>query len=146
MLFRSFAIPAGAPNHVVKATYKFPEDRYIRNMLPHMHLRGKSFRYIAHYPDGKSEILLDVPRFDFNWQIQYELAEMKFMPKGTILQCIAAYDNSSANPANPDPKVVVTPGEQTWHEMMIGWFGSVTPPRDNVNAELQKRGVGVSQR
>jgi hypothetical protein len=92
-----------------------------------MHLRGKSFRYVARYPDGRREVLLDVPRYDFNWQIQYELAEPKLMPKGTVLECTAHYDNSAANPANPNPKALVTPGEQTWHEMMIGWYSTLTP-------------------
>jgi peroxiredoxin len=122
-----FAIPPGAPNHEVRATHKFEEDEILVNLLPHMHLRGKSFRYVARYPDGRREVLLDVPRYDFNWQIQYELAEPKLMPKGTVLECTAHYDNSAANPANPNPKALVTPGEQTWHEMMIGWYSTLTP-------------------
>jgi hypothetical protein len=99
-------------------------------LTPHMHMRGKSFRYEAWYPDGKREILLDVPRWDFNWQIDYVLAEPKLMPKGTQLRCFATYDNSAGNPANPDPSKWVFFGEQTWDEMMIGWFTAVTPPAD----------------
>src|SRR5207248_2886230 len=81
--------------------------------FPHMHLRGKSFRYEALYPDGKSEILLDVPRYDFNWQHRYVLAEPKRLPAGTRVRCIAHYDNSADNPANPDPSATVRAGQQT---------------------------------
>jgi peroxiredoxin len=122
------AIPPRAKDHQIVAQYKFPEDRLLFNMTPHMHTRGKSFRYEAVYPDGRQELLLDVPRWDFNWQIEYELAEPKRMPKGTILKCTARYDNSSDNPANPAPDQWVRFGEQTWDEMMIGWFMSATLP------------------
>ncbi|MGE3775935.1 MAG: thiol-disulfide isomerase, partial [Pirellulaceae bacterium] len=123
------AIPAGAPNHQIKSTYIFREDRYLLNMAPHMHMRGKSFRFEAVFPDGREEVLLDVPRYDFNWQLQYNLETPRFMPKGTMLRCTAHYDNSAGNPANPDPSRVVTFGEQTWNEMMIGWFTALKPPR-----------------
>ncbi|MBY0587654.1 redoxin domain-containing protein [bacterium] len=119
------AIPPGAPNHQIKAVYHFREDRMLVNLTPHMHMRGKSFRFEAVYPDGAREILLDVPRFDFNWQLQYNLAEAKLMPKGTQLVCTAHYDNSAGNPANPNPKQFVRFGEQTWDEMMIGWFTAI---------------------
>lgn len=129
-----FRIPANAPDHVIKASYQFKEDKILRHMLPHMHLRGKSFQYFARFPDGRRELLLDVPRYDFNWQIQYELAEPLFMPKGTILECIGHYDNSQGNPANPNPNTIVKPGQQTWDEMMIGWFSVVSLPKDRVTA------------
>ena len=87
-----------------------------------MHLRGKSFTYTAHYPDGRHEILLSVPNYDFNWQSVYRLAEPKPLPKGTTIQCEAHFDNSAANPANPDPTQTVLWGEQTWDEMMIGFI------------------------
>jgi peroxiredoxin len=122
------AIPPRAKDHQMVSQFRFSEDRLLFNMTPHMHLRGKSFRYEAIYPDGHREILLDVPRWDFNWQIEYELAEPKPMPKGTILKCTARYDNSADNPANPAPDQWVWFGEQTWDEMMIGWFVSATPP------------------
>jgi len=125
------AIPPRAENHQIKAIYRFREDRYLHNMTPHMHMRGKSFRFAATYPDGTQEILLDVPRFDFNWQLQYNLAEPKLMPAGTVLECTAVYDNSANNPANPNPNRFVTFGEQTWDEMMIGFFTCFTPPEDN---------------
>ena len=72
-----------------------------------MHYRGKSFRFEAEYPDGHREVLLDVPHYDFNWQLRYDLAEPKLMPKGSQLICTAHYDNSEANLANPDPTKTV---------------------------------------
>lgn len=121
-------IPPGASNAQFRASHRFDEDRELLAMTPHMHLRGKAFRYEAQYPDGSSEILLDVPEYDFNWQITYELSEPKLLPRGTRLNCTATYDNSADNPNNPDPTRLVTFGEQTWDEMMIGWFvtGAVT--------------------
>jgi hypothetical protein len=90
--------------------------------MPHMHLRGKDFEYRAEYPDGRKEILLSVPHYDFGWQTEYRLAEPALLPKGTTLHCTAHFDNSSNNPANPDSKKEVTWGDQTWEEMMIGWI------------------------
>jgi hypothetical protein len=90
--------------------------------MPHMHLRGKDFLYEAIYPDGKTEVLLSVPRFDFYWQAIYRLAEPVVLPVGTRIHCVAHFDNSSRNPNNPDPTRVVSWGDQTWQEMMIGWI------------------------
>lgn len=119
-------IPPGADNHEVKANYQFSQDAMLLAMFPHMHLRGKAFRYTAVYPDGREpEILLDVPNYDFNWQNAYKLAEPKRMPAGTVIQCVAHYDNSAGNLANPDPSVTVRWGDQTWEEMMIGYFDIV---------------------
>jgi len=117
-----FQIPAGADDHVVRSEFEFDRDQILLSMLPHMHLRGKAFRYIAHYPDGKEEILLDVPRYDFNWQLRYTLTEPKPMPKGTLIKCEAHFDNSEKNLSNPDPSSDVTWGDQTHEEMMIGFF------------------------
>ncbi len=122
------AIPPGMANYKSFSMHRFTDDRLLLFLTPHMHTRGKSFRYEAWYPNGKREILLDVPHWDFNWQIDYVLAEPKLMPKGTQLRCFATYDNSSGNLANPDPSKWVFFGEQTWDEMMIGWFTAVTPP------------------
>jgi peroxiredoxin len=119
---RRFRIPAGADNHQVKASFTFRQDSVIFAMFPHMHLRGKSFRYTARYPNGKTEVLLNVPHYDFNWQNGYEFTEAKLMPRDTILECVAHFDNSEDNPANPDPRKTVTWGDQTWEEMMIGYF------------------------
>lgn len=125
----ALSIPPGAANHPVTSQYRFQEDRLLLHMTPHMHVRGKSFKYEARYPDGTTEVLLDVPHFDFNWQIDYILEEPKLMPKGTLLMCRATFDNSTGNPSNPDPTKRVTFGEQTWDEMMIGWFSSASLPK-----------------
>ena len=120
-------IPPGADNHKVEATHTFGSDQLMLALFPHMHLRGKAFRYTAKYPDGKEEILLDVPGYDFNWQNTYEFAEPKLMPKGTRLHCEAWFNNSESNLANPDPAATVRWGDQTWEEMMIGYFDATTP-------------------
>jgi peroxiredoxin len=115
-------IPPRAANHRVERSHSFSGDVLLLAMLPHMHLRGKSFRYEAAYPDGTTEILLDVPRYDFNWQNRYVLAEPKRLPAGTSLRCSAHYDNSAGNPFNPDPDAVVRTGLQSWDEMFNGYF------------------------
>jgi hypothetical protein len=122
-----FAIPPGAANHEVRAERTFADDTLLTTMMPHMHVRGKSMTYVAHYPDGRQETLLYVPKYDFNWQHTYELAEPKLMPKGTRLEVIATYDNSTGNPFNPDPAATVRWGDQTWEEMMIGFYSTVVP-------------------
>ncbi|MBL8818643.1 MAG: redoxin domain-containing protein [Planctomyces sp.] len=120
-------IPANAANHVITAQERFREDTTLLSLTPHMHLRGKAFRYEALYPDGTKEILLDVPRYDFNWQLRYEFSEPRLMPAGTVVTCIAAFDNSSDNPNNPDPDKDVRWGQQSWEEMMIGFFTGIRP-------------------
>ena len=122
-----FKIPAGADNHEVVAESVVPFDIQFRGMTPHMHYRGKSFTYTATFPDGREQLLLSVPKYDFNWQIGYELAEYVNMPAGTKLRCVAHFDNSANNPANPDPSKDVIWGDQTWEEMMIGWFNYTRP-------------------
>lgn len=123
-------IPPYAANHKVTSRYKFRHDGEIVSLMPHMHLRGKSFKYEALFPDGTREVLLDVPRYDFNWQLRYEYETPKKMPKGTEIQCTAYFDNSTENLANPDPSKTVRWGDQTWEEMMIGWF-TMTIPKDS---------------
>ncbi len=127
-----FRIPAGAVNHPVKATHKFRKDSLVLSLFPHMHLRGKSFRYSVKYPgpDGKTEILLDVPNYDFNWQNGYLFKEPKFIPAGTVMTCVAHYDNSENNIANPNPNKAVRWGNQTWEEMMIGYFDMALADED----------------
>ncbi|MBL4847713.1 MAG: hypothetical protein JKY65_19520 [Planctomycetes bacterium] len=122
-----FSIPAGEPNHVVRGTYVFKEDKMLLAMLPHMHLRGKGFRYLLRRPDGSSLALLSVPRYDFNWQNAYRLKNPVFVPKGSKVIGVATFDNSDQNPANPDPTKTVRFGEQTWDEMMIGYMNVVDP-------------------
>ena len=89
---------------------------------PHSHVRGRAFRYELIYPDGRSEVILDVPRYDFNWQLEYQFARPIDVPAGTRLSVTGWYDNSKENPANPDASKAVGFGEQTWEEMMIGYF------------------------
>jgi hypothetical protein len=120
-----FLIPAGDPNAEVKAVRELTQDVVMTSLTPHMHMRGKDMTYTAIYPDGRSEVLLSVPRYDFNWQITYELAAPKRLPKGTKVEVVAHFDNSPANKYNPDPTKDVKWGDQTWEEMMIGFWGSV---------------------
>jgi hypothetical protein len=117
-----FAIPPGAANHEIQAEGTFTEDVNVWSLHPHMHLRGKDMTYTATYPDGRSEIVLRVPKFDFGWQTDYWLANPLVLPKGSKLHVSAHYDNSTANRANPDPTATVRWGDQTWEEMMIGFF------------------------
>jgi peroxiredoxin/mono/diheme cytochrome c family protein len=117
-----FEIPPHASNHAVDAEFNFWADAKLISLMPHMHVRGKAFRYTLVYPDGKSEILLDVPRYDFNWQNMYWFREPKTVPAGSVMKCVAHFDNSENNRANPDPSASVRWGEQTWEEMMLGWF------------------------
>ncbi len=122
-----FEIPAGADNHAVKATRKIRRDSLVLSYFPHMHLRGKSMKYEAWYADGTKEVLLDVPHYDFNWQNHFILEQPKLMPKGSKIHVLAHFDNSENNLANPDPNSAVRWGDQTWEEMMIGWFDVAIP-------------------
>ncbi len=115
-------IPPRAVAHRVEKTWAAPADVLLLALFPHMHLRGKSFRYEAELPDGSTEVLLDVSRYDFNWQHRYVLAEPRKLPRGTLIRCVAIYDNSADNPANPDPDREVRAGKQTWDEMFNGYF------------------------
>jgi len=117
-----FVIPPGAQNHENKASYEFEQDAQIVSLSPHMHLRGKDITYKATYPDGRSEMLLAIPRYDFNWQVYYYPERPLPMPKGTRIDVVAHFDNSVKNPLNPDPTKEVRFGEQTWDEMMNGFF------------------------
>jgi hypothetical protein len=87
-----------------------------------MHLRGKAFQYQATYPDGKKELLLDIPKYDFNWQLLYDAKKPIEIPMGTKLTATGWFDNSEKNPANPDPSKTVKFGLQTFEEMMIGYI------------------------
>ncbi len=115
-----FEIPPGDKDYRVETSRRMAQDSWLYTLAPHMHFRGKSFRYTAYYPDGGEEILLDVPRYDFNWQNVYTLVEPKVLPAGTKVKMVASYDNSAENKSNPDPTKSVTWGDQTWDEMMIG--------------------------
>ena len=120
-----FVIPAGDPNAEVKVVWEAKQDFVMTSLTPHMHVRGKDMTYTATYPDGTSEVLLAVPRYDFNFQITYELAKPKTIPAGTKIEVVAHFDNSTGNKSNPDPTKDVKWGDQTWEEMMIGFWGTV---------------------
>ena len=125
-LNRSFVIPAHSPSYLVRAQFTFPRDAWITSLRPHMHLRGKSFMFEIRYPNGGRQILLNVPQYDFNWQNAYVLDQPVSAPRGTTLHCVATFDNSPGNAHNPNPAAAVAWGDQTWEEMMIGWFTFVT--------------------
>ena len=120
-----FVIPAGDPNYEVKSVYTFNEAAHLYSFMPHMHLRGKDFVYRAVFPDGTSKVLLSVPSYDFSWQTYYVAKDPIAVPKGTRIECVAHYDNSTNNKYNPDPTKAVRWGDQTWEEMMIGWMSFV---------------------
>lgn len=124
-----FAIPPGAANYRVTASTTLAAAVKLVDLQPHMHLRGKSFTYKLIYPDGRTRNLLSVPRYDFNWQLVYEPAGDLLLPAGTTMECTATYDNSANNPFNPDPKAEVHWGDQSWQEMMIGFFDIAIDPR-----------------
>ncbi len=117
-----FAIPAHAANHKVISKTTFDKDVVVYSMFPHMHLRGKDFKFDVVYPDNKRETLLSVPHYDFGWQSNYILQKPLHLPAGTRIECTAHFDNSAKNPNNPDPERLVIWGEQTWDEMMIGFL------------------------
>jgi hypothetical protein len=121
------AIPPNDPNYEAKATHIFREDVTLLDMTPHMHLRGKAFKYVLTYPDGRSEDLLSVPKYDFNWQLSYVLAQPRQVPAGSKIEATAWYDNSANNKYNPDPTKTVRWGDQTFEEMMIGFFNYKVP-------------------
>jgi hypothetical protein len=116
----TFVIPPGAPSHPVDASITLQADCKLISMRPHMHLRGKSMEFRAVYPTGEKELLLRVPRYDFNWQWDYVLESPKPLPKGTRIEVSGTFDNSANNPANPDPVAAVRWGDQTWEEMLTG--------------------------
>lgn len=117
-----FLIPPGDENHKVTACWTVEDDIHILTLMPHMHLRGKSQKIEAFYPNGKSEVLLDVPAYSFSWQTVYYLKNPAAIPKGTKILVTSTFDNSSKNKYNPDPKKPVRWGDPTYDEMMIGWI------------------------
>jgi hypothetical protein len=133
---RDLAIPAGEPNYESRSSFTFKEDSHIWGFMPHMHLRGKDFIYRLVLPDGSTKILLNVPQYDFNWQLNYWLKQPVAAPKGSRLECVAHHDNSTANKYNPDPSKTIYWGPQTWEEMMIGWF-DYTLDNQNLRAPIQ---------
>jgi type 1 glutamine amidotransferase len=120
-----FRIPAGAPNHQVEAEFELGSAVTLYGLHPHMHGRGKDFEYRVKYPDGETRTLLKVPNYRATWQLWYELSEPLALPKGARIQCTAHFDNSPNNELNPDPTKDVVWGDQSWDEMMVGFFNVV---------------------
>jgi hypothetical protein len=116
------AIPPGDPHYRSIASATIDEQCYLVGMRAHMHLRGKAFTFRATYPSGATEVLLEISKYDFNWQPYYYLETPKLLPRGTRIEAIGVFDNSTNNPANPNPAATVLWGPQSWDEMLIGWF------------------------
>jgi hypothetical protein len=124
-------IPPGAPNYSVVSEFRFPTDATIRRLVPHMHLRGKSFLLELLHPDGSTSVPLELSRWDPDWQYAYEFVEPIAVQRGTLVRCTNWYDNSAANPLNPDPKKRVGPGQQIWDEMagaFVEWYRPADAP------------------
>ena len=124
----SFSIPPGADNHLVENSMTFNRDAVIYSMIPHTHVRGKGWHYEVTYPDGRTEVVLSVPTYDFNWQHEYVFTQPLRLPAGSKLHAKAWYDNSAKNKSNPDPTKPVTWGDQTWEEMMYTSITFWMPP------------------
>jgi hypothetical protein len=116
------AIPPGEANYRSFVYAELQAPARLISMQPHMHLRGKAYRIDAVYPDGKRDVLLNVPRYDFNWQTTYFLKEPMALPRGTKIECTAWFDNSANNAANPDAAKTVYWGDQSWEEMNVGFM------------------------
>jgi peroxiredoxin len=133
-------LPPHDPHYKAEATLRMRADARLLSFVPHMHWRGRDYRYEAIYPDGRREVLLSVPRWDFNWQNVYQFKDALKLPKGTRIYSVAHWDNSKNNPDNPDPTKMVRFGPQTWDEMMVGWMAYVWE-RPETAAELAKEPV-----
>ena len=120
-----FKIPPGAPNYKVDAEFELRTTVKLSGLHPHMHGRGKDFEYRIVDPTGETETLLRVPRYNWHWQLWYTLASPLVLPKGTKIECTAHFDNSPNNPDNADPTKEVIWGDQSWDEMMVGFFNLV---------------------
>ena len=123
-----FLIPPGDPDHRVEVHGSLPNDALLLSFFPHMHLRGKSFEYNILEPGDRIRTLLRISHYDFYWQLSYRLAVPLQLKAGTILQAVATFDNSKNNPHNPDPDSAVAWGDQTWAEMMVGFFDVAVNP------------------
>ena len=135
----TFEVPPGEADWRVGASMILEEDTTLLSMTPHMHLRGSAGKYTAFYPDGTVEVLLDVPKYDFNWQTAYTYAEPKRLPAGTRLQYEAHFDNSNGNLSNPDSSQAVRYGGPTTSEMMLG-FMRIAPTEPVLPMEVPSAG------
>jgi Copper type II ascorbate-dependent monooxygenase, C-terminal domain len=122
-----FRIPPGDPNYRVDASFTFQREVTLLGMHPHMHMRGKDMSYRLVFPDGTTRDILNVPHYNWRWQLWYNLAKPIDLPAGTRVECTAHYDNSAGNPENPDPTKTVTWGQQSFDEMMVCFFNVAFP-------------------
>jgi hypothetical protein len=121
----TFKIPPGDPDYRVDASFELGHEVTLAALHPHMHTRGKDFEYRIVFPNGETRTLLQVPAYNWHWQLWYNLEEPIVLPKGTRIECTAHFDNSADNPENPDPTKTVIWGQQSWDEMMVGFFNLV---------------------
>ncbi len=142
---RDLNIPPHTADHVESLSRPVPTDIPVLAYMAHMHVRGKSFRFDVETPDGKKETLLDIPRYDFNWQLRYDYAEPKVIPKGSRFTVTAVFDNSADNPANPDPGRTVHWGQQTFDEMMIGYVETYLPVGETPRARRNLAAAGAGE-
>jgi len=143
----TFKIPPGDPNYRVDSDFTVGTDVKLSGLHPHMHGRGKDFEYRVVLPSGESKTLLSVPHYDWHWQNWYNLSDPIAIPKGSKIECTAHFDNSANNPENADPTKEVTWGEQTWDEMMVGFFNLVFDakmPVENLFAD-KKNNAGIAK-
>jgi thiol-disulfide isomerase/thioredoxin len=141
-----FEIPPFSPAHRVSASQKLSADAVGVALFTHMHVRGRDMTFLAHYPSGKSEKLLTIPNYNFDWQLAYRWAAgKKKFPKGTRLEAVAHYDNSAFNPFNPDPKATVRDGQQTFNEMMNG-FVFYVEEHEKLGLEVDGKTGGVKKK
>ena len=125
----TFKIPPGDPNYRVDASFEIRKPVTLASIHPHMHTRGKDFEYRVVFPNGETRTILRVPQYNWHWQLWYNLAEPIDLPAGARIDCTAHFDNSANNPENPDPTKTVIWGQQSWDEMMVGFFNLVYDPK-----------------
>jgi Copper type II ascorbate-dependent monooxygenase, C-terminal domain. len=133
----TFAIPPGDPNYEVTGKLTFNRDTYLSSLYPHMHVRGKDATYTVVYPDGREEVVLRVPKYDFNWQLSYKLAEPKFLPKGSTLK-VRCTTTTRPRTASTRSDGTVRWGDQTWEEMMLGYYGTIELPGSTATRTRQR--------
>jgi hypothetical protein len=140
------SIPPGAADHREEASLRLPFDAVIMGFMPHLHVRGKACRYEAVRGGGTRTTLLDIPRYDFNWQLLYRLHEPLALNAGDTIVFTAWFDNSDGNPANPDPTKTVRWGPQTFDEMHLGYVEYYVPglPPGQAVPGLRQRPAGAS--
>jgi hypothetical protein len=142
----SFMIPPGKDDVAVACSTTLKNDTRLLSFMPHMHLRGKDFKYTITRPGERPEITLSVPAYDFGWQSYYTLAAPMLLPKGTRIDCKAHFDNSPNNLNNPDPTKMVRWGEQTFEEMMIGYMDVDVPVGTEIDRAPERRAAARSDR